>query len=140
MEEWIYFSPLNKFLEFLWQVLCVEEPFPNTHLHRNVNSKLFRSCFRSLLDPLLHHAGVWWIAALLHGAGTGAVPSLWVPNHLETNMPSAQRWADFSADSFLIYSHLTPDQCHFVELGYEVGISFSVGMETSPLCFNISLK
>lgn len=51
---------------------------------------------RCILDSILHHAAAGRTAALLHGTSAGTVPSVRLPDHLEENLPSAERFLKLS--------------------------------------------
>jgi hypothetical protein len=72
--------------------------------------------FRRLSHPLLPDAGVRRAAALLHGTGSGAVPSQWLSHHLAPYLSSTQRSVGTSIHYTQMFAVCRELRCFFMRI------------------------
>jgi hypothetical protein len=72
--------------------------------------------FRRLSHPLLPDAGVRRAAALLHGTGSGAVPSQWLSHHLAPYLSSTQRSVATSIHYTQMFAVCRELRCFFMRI------------------------
>lgn len=72
--------------------------------------------FRRLSHPLLPDAGVRRAAALLHGTGSGAVPSQWLSHHLAPYLSSTQRSVATSIHYTQMFAVCRELRCFFIRI------------------------